>query len=320
MSKSGSYKNISAFYLAEKENKGEIGCVGSYQRRPDDLLSILKQDNINVNNVSHIKQDMYNPGIKNMGNNMGTNNTEYYMGNHNTSDNMRRDDMRRDIMRRDDMEYNNMGTNNNEYYMGNHNTSDNMRRDDMRRDDMRRDDMEYNNMETNNIEYYMGCHNMRTNNNEYCMGCNNMTRDDMDYNNMGTQEQDVENFKMTYEKKLYKNTGAPEVFGPPMWFTLHNGAARYPDNPSPIIKERMKNFILGIPAMVPCKKCREDATSYIERHKKDLDKIVSDKSHLFKFFVDFHNDVNKKLNKPIMSLKDAKKLYSGEVEILKLKY
>jgi len=288
MSKSGSYKNISAFYLAEKENKGEIGCVGSYQRRPDDLSSILKQDNINVNNVSHIKQDMYNPGIKNM----GTNNTEYYMGIHNTSDNMRRDDMRRDIMRRDDMEYNNMETNNIEYYMGCHN--------------MRRDDMDHNNM--------------RTNNNEYCMACNNMARDDMDYNNMGTQEQDIENFKMTYEKKLYKNTGAPEVFGPPMWFTLHNGAARYPDNPSPIIKERMKNFILGIPAMVPCKKCREDATSYIERHKKDLDKIVSDKSHLFKFFVDFHNDVNKKLNKPIMSLKDAKKLYSGEVEILKLKY
>jgi hypothetical protein len=191
------------------------------------------------------------------------------------------DNMRRDTMR-DDMEYNNMGTNNMEYYMGIHNTSDNMRRDDMRRNIMRRDDMEY--------------------------------------NNMGTQGQDVENFKMIYEKKLYKNTGAPEVFGPPMWFTLHNGAARYPDNPSPIIKERMKNFILGIPAMVPCKKCREDSTSYIERNKKDLDKIVSDKSHLFKFFVDFHNDVNKKLNKPIMSLKDAKKLYSGEVEILKLKY
>ena len=55
-----------------------------------------------------------------------------------------------------------------------------------------------------------------------------------------------------YDTIEYTSTVSPPVFGPPMWFTLHNAAAHYVDNPSPLARERMKNVILGIPVLLPC--------------------------------------------------------------------
>jgi len=140
----------------------------------------------------------------------------------------------------------------------------------------------------------------------------NFNKHDDSYNN--------EKFEMSYTRKKYKNTSSPDVFGPPMWFTLHNGASKYPHKPGTLVKERMKYFILGIPVMIPCAKCREDATAYIEKFKDSLDDICSSRLKLFEFFFTFHNVVNKKLNKPIISYEEAIKLYSDDVEVNKLSY
>ena len=89
------------------------------------------------------------------------------------------------------------------------------------------------------------------------------------------------------------NGTSPDVFGPPFWFTLHNGANKYPENPNKIVQKKMKDFIIAIPIMLPCLKCKDHATSYIESNLEKLDKIVSSRKNLFNFFVDFHNYVNK---------------------------
>lgn len=110
----------------------------------------------------------------------------------------------------------------------------------------------------------------------------------------------------TVEK--YDNTN-PSVWGPPFWFTLHNGALNYPSLANPLYIERMKNFILGIPVMLPCHTCKDHAISFIEYHKDQLDYICAGRDKLFKFFVDFHNQVNVRHKKPVMSYEDAYKLY-----------
>jgi hypothetical protein len=102
----------------------------------------------------------------------------------------------------------------------------------------------------------------------------------------------------------------PKIWGPPFWFTLHNGAAHYPVNASPLHIERMKNFIIGIPVMLPCSVCQEHATAHIERNFGELEAVCSTRDSLFNFFVDFHNYVNRRYNKPIMSYEDARKLYN----------
>ena len=105
------------------------------------------------------------------------------------------------------------------------------------------------------------------------------------------------------------NSKPPEIWGPKLWFTLHNTASYYPDNPSPICRQRMKHLILSVPLMTTCEKCSDHATDYIQQHLHILDDIVSSRYSLFKFFVDFHNAVNRRLNKPVMLLEEAWRLY-----------
>lgn len=104
----------------------------------------------------------------------------------------------------------------------------------------------------------------------------------------------------------------PKIWGPSFWFTLHTSAAFYPLLASPIVRERMKNRILAIPYEIPCPNCRIHAIDFIEKHRNNLDKIVSGRHSLGSFYVDFHNQVNKRYNKPLWNYEQAYQLYSGE--------
>ncbi len=121
-------------------------------------------------------------------------------------------------------------------------------------------------------------------------------------------------------KTVDMDTRDPEVFGPALWFTLHNGAIRYPEEASPIVAEKMKGFILGLPYMVPCENCQSHAISYVEKHYDELSEVCKGQKNLFKFFFDFHNYVNKRLGKPEMSFENAWQLYSGGNNLKVMKY
>lgn len=125
---------------------------------------------------------------------------------------------------------------------------------------------------------------------------------------------------MKWDTVQYVNSGIPQVWGPAYWFTLHNGAARYPIKASPLCAERMKGFILGMQVMIPCEKCTDHATAHIEANWCRIDEIVSGRQQLFNFFVDFHNRVNSRYGKPEMSYEDAYKLYTGLTNVTKLTY
>ena len=125
--------------------------------------------------------------------------------------------------------------------------------------------------------------------------------------------------KVRYKMLEHANPGSPEVWGPAFWFSLHNGAARYPSKASPLWKRRMKSFIRGIPVMVPCEKCADHATAYIES-RSDLDEVVENKDNLFKFFVDFHNFVNDRLGKAKIPMEAAHKMYQGSANVLTVAY
>jgi hypothetical protein len=132
-------------------------------------------------------------------------------------------------------------------------------------------------------------------------------------------EEDEKNIQMKYEM-VEGNISEPKIWGPSFWFTLHNGANNYPKEASKIVVDKMKGFILGIPYMVVCKDCSTHAQAYIESRMSELDNVCSGRTNLFNFFVDFHNYVNKRYNKPELSYDDARKLYSQNVEVLKMSY
>jgi len=124
--------------------------------------------------------------------------------------------------------------------------------------------------------------------------------------------------KLSWQKGAV-NTGDPKVWGPAFWFSLHVSAAHYPLEASPIVKERMKGRILAIHYEIPCATCRPHAVAYIEKNRDNLDKIVSGRHALGKFYVDFHNQVNKRYNKPEWTYEQAYKVYSGNAEVTFLK-
>lgn len=105
-------------------------------------------------------------------------------------------------------------------------------------------------------------------------------------------------------------TQSPEVFGPAMWFTFHIGSAHLPETLSPISVSRIKAFINGIPELVPCTECSEHARAFIEDNKSRIDNIKRG-DDVFRFYVDFHNFVNRRLNKPQMTYEKAYEMYKG---------
>ena len=124
---------------------------------------------------------------------------------------------------------------------------------------------------------------------------------------------------MKWSNGTYK-TKDPAVWGPAFWFTLHNSAAHYPENASPICKERCKGFIMGIPYMVPCFSCSEHARAFIDKYKNSLDEVTSSRKNLFDFFLKFHNYVNVRYGKKEMTYEEAYKMYNGGINISKLSY
>lgn len=102
-----------------------------------------------------------------------------------------------------------------------------------------------------------------------------------------------------------QSTSDPKVWGPSFWYTLHVSAAHYPIEASPIVRDRMKNRILAIPYEIPCSGCRPHAIDFIEKNRNNLDRIVSGRHELGKFYVDFHNKVNERYGKPIWTYEQA---------------
>jgi hypothetical protein len=351
--KPDNYKNISDFFTVEKENPNEYKCVDDFTKREipskfnikniGDINKInvknnLKYSNYNIQNSNMLRnnfanyknadqtfenisdsyqkftgvdyptsnktnfdQNMLNNNMNHIANNLSTaaaNNLKGVDANNNFKDQFSNHNLNRKINNPVNFNRDNMfepfgkldvqqdALNNMKNTMSN-NTS--------------------NNLMNNNINY------MRNNIKDNIKDENNTESDNFNNDDDG-------NLKIKLQKKYYKSTSSPEVFGPPMWFTLHNGSSKYPLKPSPVTKQRMMYFIMGIPVMIPCQNCREHATAYIEKNIDSLDEICDNKTNLFNFFVDFHNFVNKRLGKKIWTYEEAYELYNGDAEIEKMSY
>jgi len=169
---------------------------------------------------------------------------------------------------------------------------------------------------TNRHEVFTGCLPSETRN---IPNFNNQNSDGLNRNN-ALNSTSMDTPTEIEEKETMGRNSRPEIFGPPLWFSLHNGALNYPEVASPIVKERMKSFILALPIMLPCETCKNHANEFIENNKEYLETICSTRENLFNFFVDFHNNVNRFTNKPIMSKEGALKLYSENIKITKFSY
>lgn len=100
-------------------------------------------------------------------------------------------------------------------------------------------------------------------------------------------------------------------WGPCAWNYLHNASYAYPHTPTEEDKYDMHQFLLYFTKVIPCKACRDDFTSYLQRvvSKGTRSKMFSSKTAMVRFSVDAHNYVNQKLGKRIFSYEEVDDLY-----------
>lgn len=131
---------------------------------------------------------------------------------------------------------------------------------------------------------------------------------------------DKKELDMTWKTEEGLNTNNPKVWGPAFWFYLHTSSAYYPENPSNIVRERMKGRILALPYELPCSSCRQHAIAFVEFYRDRLDDIVSSNQKLFNFYVDFHNHVNARYGKREWTYDEARAVYTGQAKLTYLSY
>ncbi|CAI5755663.1 unnamed protein product [Candida verbasci] len=103
----------------------------------------------------------------------------------------------------------------------------------------------------------------------------------------------------------YTKDYPPDVseLGKSSWTLLHSIAATYPENPTDQQQKDLKQFINLFSGFYPCWYCGEDFKIYIKKNE-----IETKNQDLFgKWLCNAHNEVNKKLNKPVFNCELWKK-------------
>jgi len=112
---------------------------------------------------------------------------------------------------------------------------------------------------------------------------------------------------MTFSSSVEGSSYTPSVFGPALWFTLHNSASAYPDFPDLHTKNAMKHILISLPLLIPCIICKTHWKNNLKQY--NLDVVVASRSNLFTFLVHAHNNVNKINSKNEMTIQEAKEIY-----------
>jgi hypothetical protein len=100
----------------------------------------------------------------------------------------------------------------------------------------------------------------------------------------------------------------PEVWGPFFWHTIHIVALGYPSDPSYAQKRAAKEFYESLRTLIPCPICREHFIVHLEKYP--ITPHLDRKADLFRWTILLHNEVNKILNKPIVTETQVLAYYS----------
>lgn len=103
----------------------------------------------------------------------------------------------------------------------------------------------------------------------------------------------------------------PNYSGPGIWFSLHTLGAH---SKTAEQKKCAISFIKHLQQNFPCGDCKSHFAVYIETHP--LESLINDgnEESLFLWTFNFHNAVNHRLKKPIVSYEDAKNIYYANSE------
>ena len=101
-----------------------------------------------------------------------------------------------------------------------------------------------------------------------------------------------------------------DKWGPDIWNYIHTYTISIKDDLFYKNKEKISSHLYTIATNLPCPLCSEHAKKYLNRHKM---KNIKTKYDLIMLFFEFHNEVNKRKNKPLYNYNKLEKYKLNDI-------
>ena len=94
----------------------------------------------------------------------------------------------------------------------------------------------------------------------------------------------------------------PKIWGPHYWFFLHTIAMSYPVHPNAVTKKKYYDFVQNIPLFIPVESMAGEFSKLLDQYP--VQPYLDNKESFVRWMWFIHNKINKKLEKPEISLND----------------
>lgn len=94
----------------------------------------------------------------------------------------------------------------------------------------------------------------------------------------------------------------PKIWGPHYWFFLHTIAMSYPVRPNAVTKKKYYDFVQNIPLFIPVESMAGEFSKLLDQYP--VQPYLDNKESFIRWMWFIHNKINKKLEKPQISLND----------------
>jgi len=94
----------------------------------------------------------------------------------------------------------------------------------------------------------------------------------------------------------------PKIWGPHYWFFLHTIAMSYPVHPNAVTKKKYYDFVQNIPLFIPVESMAGEFSKLLDKYP--VQPYLDNKESFIRWMWFIHNKINKKLEKPQISLNE----------------
>jgi hypothetical protein len=94
----------------------------------------------------------------------------------------------------------------------------------------------------------------------------------------------------------------PKIWGPHYWFFLHTISMSYPLHPNAVTKKKYYDFVQNIPLFIPVESIAGEFSKLLDQYP--VQPYLDNKESFIRWVWFIHNKINKKLEKPEISLNE----------------
>ena len=102
------------------------------------------------------------------------------------------------------------------------------------------------------------------------------------------------------------------TWGPLLWGFIHTiSIVDFEEEAQVRFTKEAVESLRGVGACIPCKKCRVHYDTFFQTEIEGRDRFG--RMELFRLFVEFHNTINQKYGKPVLTYEEAHKIWAKTI-------